>query len=69
MHFSPQFGSPLPMDQMTYDSLAHVTGLITGENRRIDESYKQSSMQAADEAMQDEIMDAVDTLEADFQAA
>lgn len=69
MHFSPQFGSPLQMDQMTYDSLAHVTGLITGENRRIEESYKKSSMQAADEAMQDEIMDAVDTLEADFQAA
>ena len=63
MHFSPQFDSPLAMDQITYDSLAHVTGMITAENKRIDESYKGSRVAAAD----DELMDQIGSLEADLE--
>lgn len=69
MRFEPQFNSPLVMDQVTYDSLAHVTGLITSENKRIDEAYKSASLHSADEAYQDEIMDQVTALEADFVSA
>ena len=67
MHFAPQFGSPIPMDQLTYDSLAHVSGLITAENKRIEESYKEASMQAVDEAEAARIMDEVNPLEADYR--
>ena len=63
MHFSPQFDSPLAMDQITYDSLAHVTGMITAENKRIDESYRGSMILAAD----DELMDQIGSLEADLE--
>lgn len=69
MHFAPQFGSPITMDQMTYDSLAHITGLITSENKRIDEAYKKVLEIEADEEAATQIMDAVDTLEADYQVA
>ena len=69
MHFAPQFGSPISMDQMTYDSLAHITGLITSENKRIDEAYKKVLEIEADEEAAAQIMDAVDTLEADYQVA
>ena len=67
MHFAPQFGSPIPMDQLTYDSLAHVSGLIAAENKRIEESYKEASMQAVDEAEAARIMDEVNPLEADYR--
>ena len=55
------------MDQLTYDSLAHVSGLITAENKRIEESYKEASMQAVDEAEAARIMDEVNPLEADYR--
>ena len=66
MRFSPQFDNLLEMDQMTNDSLKHVFGLVASENKRIDESYRASGLLAADETYQDEMMDAVETLEADF---
>jgi hypothetical protein len=30
------------MDQMTYDSLAYVTKLVTDENARINQAYKEA---------------------------
>ena len=36
MRFSPQFGSPIPLDQLTYDSLSYVSELINNENKRIE---------------------------------
>ena len=42
MRFNPQFANPLPMDQMTYDSLAYVTKLVTDENARINQAYKEA---------------------------
>lgn len=66
MHFAPQFGSPIPMDQLTYDSLAHVTNLITAENKRIDEMYKAVSMDIADASASERIADKVQaSLDAD----
>ncbi len=66
MHFSPQFATSLAMDQITYDSLSHVKNLITAENSRIDEAYKEALMQVDDEAEAARIMEAVDTFDADF---
>lgn len=65
MHFNPQFANPISMDQMTYDSLAYVTNLITSENSRIDEMYKAANFVAEEEAEAARIVDAVDTLQAD----
>jgi len=67
MRFSPQFGSPIPMDQLTYDSLAHVTGLITAENKRIDEAFKASSTQTEEEKDASRILEAVDSLDEDVE--
>lgn len=69
MHFAPQFGSPITMDQMTYDSLAHITTLISSENKRIDEAYKKVLHIEADEEAAAQIMDAVETLDADYKVA
>lgn len=66
MHFSPQFGNPIPMDQLTYDSLAHVTNLVSSENKRIDEAFKEASMQAEDKEYADRVVEAVETLEQDY---
>ena len=66
MHFSPQFATTLEMDQITYDSLSHVKNLITAENSRIDEAYKEALMQGDDDAEAARIMEAVDTFDADF---
>jgi len=66
MRFTPQFGNLLEVDQMVSDTIKHTFGLVANENKRIDEAYKSASMQAADEAYQDEIMDQVNTLEHDF---
>ncbi|MDA8968133.1 hypothetical protein N9F49_00720 [bacterium] len=67
MRFAPQFGSPIPMDQLTYDSLAHVTNLITSENKRIEEQCREALAQKEDLAEADRIMDAVDTLAEDYR--
>jgi hypothetical protein len=67
MRFAPQFGSPIPMDQLTYDSLSHVTNLFTSENKRIDEMYREAQSEKHDQEEAVRIMDAVDTLEADFR--
>ena len=54
------------MDQLTYDSLAHVTNLITSENKDIDEMYKAVSMDEADAAVSERIADKVQaSLDAD----
>jgi len=66
MHFSPQFGSPIPMDQLTYDSLSHVTDLITSENKRINDAYNEALSEKHDNIEAERIMDEVDTLAADF---
>jgi len=63
MHFAPQFGSPIPMDQLTYDSLAYVSNLIKDENKRIDEMHKAALNQSNENVRDEKIMD---TLEADF---
>jgi hypothetical protein len=63
MHFAPQFGSPIPMDQLTYDSLAYVSNLIKDENQRIDEMHKAALNQSNENVRDEKIMD---TLEADF---
>ena len=65
MRFSPQFGNPIPMDQLTYDSLAHVSGLVTAENKRIDEAFKLASKQTEEEQEATRIIDAVDSLDKD----
>tara|TARA_A100001388_G_scaffold230025_1_gene181966 strand:- start:15090 stop:15950 length:861 start_codon:yes stop_codon:yes gene_type:complete len=65
MRFSPQFGNPIPMDQLTYDSLAHVSGLVTSENKRIDEAFKLASTQTEEEQEAARILDAVETLDED----
>jgi hypothetical protein len=67
MHFAPQFGSPIIMDDVTHDSLKHVTGLVLAENKRIEEAYKEASMRAVDEAEAARIMDEVNPLEADYR--
>ena len=67
MRFHPTFNSPIPMDQLTYDSLAHVTNLITSENKRIEEQYREAIEQKEDLAEADRIMDAVDTLAEDYR--
>ena len=67
MHFAPQFGSPIVMDDVTHESLKHVTGLVLAENKRIDEAYKEATMQAVDEAEAARIMDEVNPLEADYR--
>tara|TARA_R100000951_G_scaffold36334_3_gene31118 strand:+ start:11473 stop:12312 length:840 start_codon:yes stop_codon:yes gene_type:complete len=66
MRFTPQFDNLLEVDQMVSDTIKHTFGLVASENKRIDEAYKNASMQAQDEAYQDEIMDQVNTLEHDF---
>ena len=67
MHFAPQFGSPIPMDQLTYDSLAHVTNLITSENKDIEKHYRKAIELKEDLTEADRIMDAVDTLSEDYR--
>lgn len=67
MHFAPQFGSPIALDQLTYDSLAHVTNLITSENKNIDEKYKEALSEKHDQEEASRIMDEVDTLAEDFR--
>jgi hypothetical protein len=66
LRFNPQFGEPIEMDQITYDSLTHVRNLITSENARINEAYKETHMQKEDEEEAARIMEAVDTFDADF---
>ena len=66
MRFIPQFANTLEMDQITYDSLSYVKNLITTENSRIDEAYKEALMQGDDDAEAARIMEAVDTFDADF---
>tara|TARA_A200000159_G_scaffold163136_1_gene188590 strand:+ start:543 stop:1385 length:843 start_codon:yes stop_codon:yes gene_type:complete len=68
MHFTPQFADLIPMDKITYDSLAHVTSLVKAENARIEEAYKNAQMDALDAEEAERIMDAVDTLQADYVA-
>ena len=66
MRFAPQFGSPITMDQLTYDSLAHVTNLITSENKKINEMYRDARSEKDDQEEAVRIMDAVDTLSEDY---
>ena len=61
MHFAPQFGSPIEMDQITYDSLSHVTSLITSENRKIEEAYKNAWLQNSKDEQSDRIVDTLDS--------
>ena len=67
MHFDYQLGNQLVMDQSIEDTRNHILELVVGENRRVEEKYKEATMQAIDEAEQDRIMDEVNTLEADYQ--
>ena len=67
MRFIPQFGSQIPLDQLTYDSLSYVSELINNENKRIEDMYK-NAVSAKDDAEEaDRIMDAVDTLSEDMR--
>ena len=54
------------MDQLTYDSLAHVTNLITSENKKINEMYRDARSEKDDQEEAVRIMDAVDTLSEDY---
>ena len=67
MRFSPQFGSPIPLDQLTYDSLSYVSELINNENKRIEGMYKDAISAKDDAEEADRIMDAVDTLSEDMR--
>lgn len=61
MHFAPQFGSPIPMDQLTYDSLAYVSNLIKEENKRIDEMHNEALSQSKKNIRAEKIMDSLET--------
>tara|TARA_R110000824_G_scaffold358718_1_gene546245 strand:+ start:421 stop:1239 length:819 start_codon:yes stop_codon:yes gene_type:complete len=65
MHFAPQYGSPIEMDQITYDSLSHVRGLITSENKKIEEAYKDAMIRGKDAAQADRIDTVIQALDAD----
>jgi len=65
--FSPQFGTPIPLDQLTYDSLSYVSNLISTENKRIEDMHKNAVSEKDDAEEADRIMDAVDTLSEDMR--
>jgi len=66
MRFNPQFANPLPMDQMTYDSLAYVTKLVTDENARINQAYKEALNMEREDRKASTIVDKVEqALDAD----
>jgi hypothetical protein len=55
------------MDSLTYDSLTHITELLTSENKRIDKAYNEAVMNQFDVEEADRIMDAIEPLEADYE--
>ena len=65
MHFAPQYGSPIEMDQITYDSLSYVRGLIASENKKIEESHKAAMIRGNDAAQVDRIDTVIQALDAD----
>lgn len=65
MHFEPQFGEPFEMSQEVYDSIQAVTGLVAGENKRIEEAWKKANMDIAEAIADEELMDHIEELEAD----
>ena len=67
MHFAPQFGSPIEMDQLTYDSLSAVTSMITYENKEIQKLHIEALSEKDDVEEAVRIMDAVDTLSEDYR--
>jgi hypothetical protein len=67
MRFNPIFGKQIPMDSLTYDSLTHITELLTSENKRIDKAYNEAVMNQFDVEEADRIMDAIEPLEADYE--
>ena len=66
MRFAPDLSKKIPIDQLTYDSLQHVAGLIIEENAKIEKAFKYAHMQQDDEEEAARIMDAVDTLSGDY---
>ncbi len=68
MRFKPQFADLIPMDDKTKESKEYVASLILAENTRIEKAYKAAQMDALDAEEAERIMDAVDTLQADYVA-
>jgi hypothetical protein len=65
MHFEPQFGEPFEMSQDIYDSIQAVGGLVSGENKRVEEAWKKANMDMAEAQADEALMDHLDALEAD----
>lgn len=65
MHFAPQFGSPLEMDQITYDSLSYVDNLISEENADIEKHFKEAHTNNVENAQADRIDTVIQALDAD----
>jgi hypothetical protein len=65
MHFEPQFGEPFEMTQDIYDSIQAVGGLVSGENKRVEDAWKKANMDMAEAQADEALMDHLDELEAD----
>ena len=65
MHFEPQFGEPFEMSQDIYDSIQAVGGLVSGENKRVEDAWKKANMDMAQAQADEALMDHLDELEAD----
>ena len=62
LNFNPDIGKPVPLDQMTYDTMVHIVGTIKEENDRIESKYRAAiSGRNADSAA----MNAIDVLDSD----
>lgn len=62
LNFSPELGKPVPLDQMTYDTMVHIVGTIKEENDRIESKYRAAvSGRSADAAA----MNAIDIIDGD----
>jgi hypothetical protein len=62
--FTPDFSSPLAMDQMTYDSLSYVSKAIKDENERIEKKYKEATFAKVDGELQDEALAQIEAADA-----
>jgi hypothetical protein len=40
LNFEPDLGNPVGMDQVTYDTMLHIVGMIKEENERIESKHR-----------------------------
>lgn len=60
--FNPELGKPVPLDQMTYDTMLHIVGTIKEENDRIEAKYRAAvGGRTADDAA----LNAIEVLDSD----